>query len=87
LAAVKKPECLSNDIQSARDETQRSPPPLQFGLSSLLWIMLGVGLISAALRWMRVPTVASLIVMAVLAASAVAVVLLVAAISRVDDDE
>jgi hypothetical protein len=64
-----------------------SPPPLQFGLSTLLWLMLAVGLIFGTLRWMQASTTTSLIVMAILAVSALAVVLLVAAISKVDDDE
>ena len=73
--------------QSPQKETRLSPPPLQFGLSSLLWIMLAVGLIFSTLRWLQVPPTTSLIIMAVLAASALAVVVLVAAISKVEDDE
>jgi len=68
-------------------ETRHRPPPLQFGLSSLLWIMLAVALIFSTLRWLQVPPATSLIVMAILAASALAVVALVAAISKVEDDE
>jgi hypothetical protein len=77
----------TRDEQSANDETHHSPPPLQFGLSTLLWLMVAVGLIFGTLRWMQVSVITSLIVMAVLAVSAPAVVLLVAAISKVDDDE
>jgi len=51
-----------------------------------LWLMLAVGLIFGTLRWMQVSVITSLIVMAVLAVSAPAVVFLVAAISKVDDD-
>ncbi len=76
----------ANDDQSANNQTPSSPPPLQFGLSSLLWLMLAVGLIFGTLRWMQAPAITSLIVMAILAVSAVAVVLLVAAISKVEDD-
>ena len=49
--------------------------------------MVAVGLIFGTLRWMQVPAITSLIVMAILAVSALAVVLLVAAISKVEDDE
>jgi hypothetical protein len=66
---------------------QSRPPPLQFGLGSLLWLMVAVGLIFGTLRWMQVSTITSLIVMVVLAVSALAVVLLVAAITKVEDDE
>ena len=51
------------------------PPPLQFGLSTLLWLMVAVGLIFGTLRWMQVPAATSLIVMAILAVSGLAVVL------------
>jgi len=77
----------TNNDQSASDETRHSPPPLQFGLSTLLWLMVAVGLIFGTLRWMQAPATTSLIVMAILAVSALAVVLLVAAISKVEDDE
>ncbi|MGD0517594.1 MAG: hypothetical protein ABSA26_08675 [Thermoguttaceae bacterium] len=66
------------------DETHHSPPPLQFGLSTLLWVMVAVGLIFGTLRWMQVSAITSFIVMAILAVSALAVVLLVAAISKVE---
>ena len=49
--------------------------------------MVAVGLIFSTLRWMQVPATTSLIVMAILAVSALAVVLFVAAISKVEDDE
>ncbi len=85
--AGEKNDQSPNDVQPTSGETRHPPPPLQFGLSSLLWIMLAVGLIFGTLRWIQVPPTTSLIIMAVLAASALAVVLLVAAISKVDDDE
>ncbi len=77
----------ANNDQSANDKTRHCPPPLQFGLSTLLWLMVAVGLIFGTLRWMQVPATTSLIVMAILAVSALAVVFLVAAISKVEDDE
>ena len=77
----------TDNEQSSQKETRHCPPPLQFGLSTLLWLMLAVGLIFGTLRWMQVPATTSLIVMAILAVSALAVVLLVAAISKVEDDE
>jgi hypothetical protein len=75
----------AKEEQPTDGESRFSPPPLQFGISTLLWIMLAVGLIFGLLRWMRAPAATSLIVMAVLALSALAVVFLVAAISKVDD--
>jgi hypothetical protein len=77
----------ANSDQPAGDEPRHSPPPLQFGLSTLLWLMVAVGLIFGTLRWMQVSATTSLIVMAILAVSGLAVVLLVAAISKVEDDE
>ena len=49
--------------------------------------MLAVGLIFGTLKWMQVPAITCLIVMGVLAVSALAVVLLVAAITKVEDDD
>jgi hypothetical protein len=69
---------LGNELPSPR-------PPLQFGLSTLLWLMVAVGVIFGTLRWMQVSTTTSLIVMALLAVSALAVVLLVVAISKIED--
>jgi hypothetical protein len=69
------------------EEQQRRSPPLQFGLGSLFWLMLAVGLIFGTLKWMQVPARTSLIIMGVLAVSALAVVVLVAAITKVEDDE
>jgi len=77
----------ANNDQSAGDEKRHCPPPLQFGLSTLLWLMVAVGLIFGTLRWMQVAAATSLIVIAILAVSGLAVVLLVAAISKVEDDE
>jgi hypothetical protein len=84
---MRRNETGDKNDQSTLDESPPSPPPLQFGLSALLWLMVAVGLIFGTLRWMQVSTITSLIVMAVLAVSALSVVLLVAAISKVEDDE
>ena len=80
-------ESGDNNNQSTQDENSVSPPPLQFSISTLLWLMVAVGLIFGTLRWMQVSTTASLIVLAILAICSVIVVLLVAAISKVDDDD
>ncbi|MGA2062137.1 MAG: hypothetical protein ABSG67_16760 [Thermoguttaceae bacterium] len=77
----------TDNEQSAQKKTSHSTPPLQFGLSTLLWLMVAVGLIFGTLRWMQVPATTSLIVMAILVVCGLAVVLLVAAISKVEDDE
>ena len=70
-----------------RDSLDENRPPLQFGISTLLWLMVAVGLIFGTLRWMQVSAITSIIVMVVLAVCAVVVVLLVYAISKVDDEE
>jgi hypothetical protein len=74
-SAIRQPDC-NTDIHR---------PPLQFGLGSLLWLMVAVGLIFGTLQWMWVSVLTSLIVMAVLGVSALAVVLLVAAIAKIED--
>jgi hypothetical protein len=65
---------------------QNHPPPLQFGISSLLWLMLGVGLIFGILRWLQVSVTTSLIIMGILLVGGLAVVFLAFAIAKVDDN-
>lgn len=68
-------------------DSDNNSHPLQFGISTLLWLTVAVALVFGTLRWLQVSTTASLIVMAVLAISTILVVILVAAISRFDEDE
>lgn len=79
---------MIDEAQMTNGKSKKNhPPPLQFGLGTLLWLMVAVGVIFGTLRWIQVSTTTSLIVMAVLAVSALAVVILVAAIAKVEDDE
>lgn len=80
-------ETDDNGNRSIQAERPTSTPPLQFGISTLLWLMVAVGLIFGTLRWMQVSAITSIIVMVILAVCAVVVVFLVYAISKVDDDE
>ncbi len=82
----------NRESQNADSENSQQPsesedrtPPLQFGLSTLLWLMVAVGLIFGSLRWLQVSTVTMLIIMVLLAVSALIVVLLVAAIAKIED--
>jgi hypothetical protein len=77
---------IENDKSTPEDRSE-APPPLQFGISTLLWLAVAVGLIFGTLKWMRVSTLTSLVIMAVLAVCGFAVVLLVAAIIKVDDED
>lgn len=77
---------VGND-RSTPDKTPSSTPPLQFGLGTLLWLMAAVGAIFGTLRWMQVSTKTSLIVMGILAVSAILAILLAATIAKVEDDE
>jgi hypothetical protein len=70
-----------------RDSLDENRQPLQFGISTLLWLMVAVGVIFGTLRWMRVSAITSIVVMAILAVCGVVVVLLVYAISKVDEED
>jgi uncharacterized membrane-anchored protein len=72
-----------NGDSSVSGETHHSPP-IQFSIASLLCLTAAVALVFGVLRWMQVSATTCLIVMAVLAVGGVAVVVLVAAISKVD---
>ena len=62
-------------------DDQRSPPPLQFRLRSLLAMAVAVCLLFGTLRWLNVPPRASLIVLVILAVSAAAALALVVVIA------
>lgn len=64
-------------------ESGRGPrqPPLQFGLRTLLGLTAGTALLFGVLRWLDVPPRASLIVLLVAVAGAVAALGLVAVIA------
>jgi hypothetical protein len=68
------------------DETRR--PPLQFGLSTLLGVMVAVGLIFGLLRWLDLPAWVGYLILAVLVASSLAALGLAVMIARwtTDDD-
>jgi hypothetical protein len=69
------------------DEKPPKPPPLQFGIKTLLWLMVAVGLIFGTLRWIGASEQTSYIVMGILIVSLLAAVGLVVAISKIGDNE
>jgi hypothetical protein len=64
-------------------------PPLQFGLSTLLGVMVAVGLIFGTLRWLDVPAWVGYLILAILVASSLAGLGLAVMIARwtADDDD
>ena len=69
------------------DEKPTNPPPLQFGIKTLLGMMVAVGLIFGTLRWIGASEQASYIVMGILTVSLLAAVGLIIAISKIGGDE
>jgi magnesium-transporting ATPase (P-type) len=63
------------------------PPPLQFGIKTLLGMMVAVGLIFGTLRWIGASEQTSYIVMGILTVSLLAAVGLIVAISRIGGDD
>jgi hypothetical protein len=62
-------------------------PPLQFGIKTLLGLMVAVGLIFGTLRWVGASEQISYIVMGILFVSLLAALGLIVAISKISDDE
>jgi hypothetical protein len=69
------------------DEKPTQPPPLQFGIKTLLGLMLAVGLIFSTLRWVGASEQTSYIVMGILVVSLLAAVGLIVAISKIGGDD
>ncbi len=69
------------------DEKREKPPPLQFGIKTLLGLMLAVGLIFGTLRWIGASEQTSYIVMGILTVSLLAAVGLIVAISKIGGDD
>lgn len=69
------------------DEVREKPPPLQFGIKTLLGMMVAVGLIFGTLRWIGASEQTCYLVMGILVASLLAAVGLIAAISRIGGGE
>ena len=67
-------------------ETPR-PPPLQFSLRTVFAVTVAFGLLFGTLKWLGVPQLASLLVLVVLAASALAALGLVVAIAGAEKDD
>jgi hypothetical protein len=61
--------------------------PLQFGIKTLLGMMVAVGAIFGTLRWLGASEQTSYIVMGILAASFVAAIGLIVAISKIGGDD
>ena len=72
---------------SRKCEKPNRRPPLQFGLQSLMWMAVGVGLLFGMLRWFEVPPKTSALLLGILIVSVVAALGLVVAIDSVKDDE
>ena len=72
--------------EGANDPTDR--PPLQFGLSTLLGMMVAVSVIFGLLRWLDVPARVGYLILVVLVASSLAGLGLAVMIARwtTDDD-
>ncbi len=82
---------LMNHEPPTDDEEAAHPasrPPLQFGLSTLLGVMVAVSLIFGVLRWLDLPAWVGYLILAVLAASSLAGLGLAVMIARwtTDDD-
>jgi hypothetical protein len=63
------------------------PPPLQFGIKTLLGLMVAVGMIFGTLRWIGASEQTSYIVMGILVVSLVAALGLIVAISKIGGDD
>ena len=74
---------MSGDDQS---ETPRQAP-LQFNLRTVFVITVALGLLFGTLRWLGVPELASLLVLVVLAASALAALGLAVVIAGTEQDD
>ncbi len=61
-------------------------PPLQFGVGAVLLTAVPVGLLFGLLRWLEVPTLASVVVLVILIVSTIAAAALVAAIAVARED-
>jgi len=73
----------STELEPRQEEPRpQRPPPLQFRLRSMLLAMVALGVLFGALKSLGVPAHASVIVLAVLAVSVPAAVVLLVAISR-----
>jgi magnesium-transporting ATPase (P-type) len=69
------------------DKKREKPPPLQFGIKTLLGLMVAVGLIFGTLRWIGASEQTSYIVMGILTVSLLAAVGLIVAISKIGGDD
>jgi cobalamin biosynthesis protein CobD/CbiB len=81
---------MDNERPPTRDEEANDPtsrPPLQFGLSTLLGVMVAVGLIFGVLRWLDLPPWVGYLILAVLVASSLAGLGLAVMIARWTSDD
>jgi hypothetical protein len=81
------PLMRNDEAQMTNDEKPEKPPPLQFGIKTLLGMMVAVGVIFGTLRWIGASEQTSFIVMGILVVSLLAAVGLIVAISRIGGDE
>jgi hypothetical protein len=79
---------MQNDkARTTADEKDAKPPPLQFGISTLLGMMIAVGLIFGTLRWIGATEQTSYIVMGILVVSLLAAVGLIVAIANIGGED
>jgi hypothetical protein len=77
----------NDEVRMTNDEKPEKPPPLQFGIKTLLGLMVAVGVIFGTLRWIGASEQTSYIVMGILVVSLLAAVGLIVAISRIGGDD
>jgi hypothetical protein len=77
----------NDEARMTKDEKPLKPPPLQYGIKTLLGLMVAVGLIFGTLRWIGASEQTSYVVMGILAASLLAAVGLIVAIANIGGDD
>ena len=78
---------MNDPRPTTNDERIPKPPPLQFGIKTLLGMMVAVGLIFGTLRWIGASEQTSYIVMGILIVSLLAAVGLIVAIAKIGGDD
>lgn len=77
---------MSEEDLTGEDGPRRGPPPLQFGLRSMLVVTTALALLFATLKWLGVPPGELWLVLAVLGVSVPAAIGLLAAIAGSEED-
>jgi magnesium-transporting ATPase (P-type) len=72
---------------TTHDQRSLKPPPLQFGIKTLLGMMVAVGVVFGTLRWIGASEQTSYLVMGILVVSLLAAVGLIVAIANIGGDD